>query len=127
MTSQIKEKVKEIYLPKEILSHICQYCDRYRVRLLHKQICSIIERIGMTRRVMTRYFQGPFENDFIDWWDSITISYNVPRWNTHVRIEPLDTNSCISLPYNEYIQFAYETHTYQDGLDWSHPIYDEVD
>lgn len=123
MTSPIKEneKEKEIYLPKEILSHICQYCDRYGNRRLHKHICDIIERVGMTRRIMTRDWQGPVEDEFIDWWDSITIPYKVPNHNTHGRIEPLDMDSCLCLPYNEYIKYSYATH-YNDDLDWGHQL-----
>lgn len=103
-----KNKDKKIYLPDEILSHICQYCDRYQVRTSHKKICAIIERMGTTHRIMTKHWQGPFEDEFIEWWESITIPYKVPTWNSHCQLEPLDLDSCLSLPPKEYTQFQYE-------------------
>ena len=98
-----------IYFPDEIFHLICQYCDRYQVRVKHQKICLIIERIGMTRRVMTPHWTGPFEEEFLAWWESITIPYQVPSWNTHSCISPLDPDSCLSLPSKEYNKFVIET------------------
>lgn len=112
---------KQIYLPDDLLAHICQYCDRYNIRTKHKKICSIIERIGMTRRIMTRHWQGPFEDDFLEWWRSITIPYKVPSWSTHSYIEPLDLDACLSLPTKEYAQYQLEFDNYlKTCLTYSH-------
>lgn len=113
-----------IRFPDEILHHICLFCDRYNIRTKHKKICSIIERIGTTRRIMTKHWQGPFEDEFLIWWDSITIPYKVPTWNTHSYIEPLDLDSCLSLPTKKYIEHQRELQNYghtETNL-WNHTV-----
>lgn len=102
------------YFPDDIFHLICQYCDRYQVRVNHQKICLIISRIGMTRRVMTKDWAGPFEDEFIEWWDSITILYHPPPPTnfTHSRVEPLDSDSCLSLPPNEYYKYSRQTGVY---------------
>ena len=112
------------FIPDEVLGHICGYCDRYRIRANHRDIVSTINRVGMTRRVMTPEWAGPFEEEFHIWWKEITIPYTLITdvddepdvWYLN-KIDPLETNTCMSLHPTLYEEYR----CYQQGWQTSVP------